>query len=128
MTLPNGAGTVPSTASRSGPASRSPAARQAGRTPARSPPSSASPAPCSSSAAASGSGPSRGADGVTVVEMAGLGRSESAKVPEELGDLAAILYEQAPDAPDTTDAPTHRRTTTTPPIPPTPTSYLRRRG
>ncbi|MFE6590738.1 cytochrome c biogenesis protein ResB [Streptomyces sp. NPDC057781] len=47
----------------------------------------------------------RGADGVTVVEMAGLGRSESAKVPEELGDLAAILYEQAPDAPDTPDAP-----------------------
>ncbi|MDT0488471.1 cytochrome c biogenesis protein ResB, partial [Streptomyces doebereineriae] len=33
----------------------------------------------------------RGADGVTVVEMAGLGRSESAKLPEELGDLAAAL-------------------------------------
>ncbi|WP_077798973.1 cytochrome c biogenesis protein ResB [Streptomyces sp. JHA26] len=42
----------------------------------------------------------RGADGVTVVEMAGLGRSESAKVPEELGDLAGILYEQAPGVPD----------------------------
>ncbi|MGW0813244.1 cytochrome c biogenesis protein ResB [Streptomyces viridiviolaceus] len=42
----------------------------------------------------------KGADGVTVVEMAGLGRSESAKVPEELGDLAGILYEQAPGAPD----------------------------
>ncbi|WP_128432786.1 cytochrome c biogenesis protein ResB [Streptomyces cyaneus] len=42
-----------------------------------------------------------GSDGVTVVEMAGLGRSESAKVPEELGDLAGILYEQAPGAPDT---------------------------
>ncbi|MFH9426693.1 cytochrome c biogenesis protein ResB [Streptomyces sp. NPDC017615] len=42
-----------------------------------------------------------GADGVTVVEMAGLGRSESAKVPEELGDLAGILYDQAPGAPDT---------------------------
>lgn len=41
-----------------------------------------------------------GSDGVTVVEMAGLGRSESAKVPEELGDLAGILYEQAPGAPD----------------------------
>ncbi|WP_399887210.1 cytochrome c biogenesis protein ResB [Streptomyces sp. BBFR51] len=41
-----------------------------------------------------------GADGVTVVEMAGLGRSESAKVPEELGDLAGILYERAPDAPE----------------------------
>ncbi|MCW5253001.1 MULTISPECIES: cytochrome c biogenesis protein ResB [unclassified Streptomyces] len=42
----------------------------------------------------------RGADGVTVVEMAGLGRSESAKVPEELGDLAALLYEKAPGVPD----------------------------
>ncbi|MEU2064108.1 cytochrome c biogenesis protein ResB [Streptomyces sp. NPDC013455] len=45
----------------------------------------------------------RGADGVTVVEMAGLGRSESAKVPEELGDLAVILYDQAPGAPDPGD-------------------------
>ncbi|MCX4568445.1 cytochrome c biogenesis protein ResB [Streptomyces viridodiastaticus] len=44
----------------------------------------------------------RGDDGVTVVEMAGLGRSESAKVPEELGDLAGILYERAPGAPDGT--------------------------
>ncbi|MER7720832.1 cytochrome c biogenesis protein ResB [Streptomyces flaveolus] len=42
----------------------------------------------------------KGADGVTVVEMAGLGRSESAKVPEELGELAGVLYEQAPGAPD----------------------------
>ncbi|MDT9699373.1 cytochrome c biogenesis protein ResB [Streptomyces sp. P17] len=43
----------------------------------------------------------KGADGVTVVEMAGLGRSESAKVPEELGDLAGILYEHAaPGAPE----------------------------
>ncbi|MFI7500187.1 cytochrome c biogenesis protein ResB [Streptomyces sp. NPDC049687] len=42
----------------------------------------------------------KGADGVTVVEMAGLGRSESAKVPEELGELAGILYDQAPGAPD----------------------------
>jgi cytochrome c biogenesis protein len=47
----------------------------------------------------------RGADGVTVVEMAGLGRSESAKVPEELGDLAGILYDQAPGAPDPDDNP-----------------------
>ncbi|WP_060883714.1 cytochrome c biogenesis protein ResB [Streptomyces caniscabiei] len=39
-----------------------------------------------------------GADGVTVVEMAGLGRSESAKVPEELGDLAAIVHAEAPTA------------------------------
>ncbi|MDL5203081.1 cytochrome c biogenesis protein ResB [Streptomyces sp. ALI-76-A] len=46
----------------------------------------------------------RGADGVTVVEMAGLGRSESAKVPEELGDLAGILYEAAPGAPDPDDS------------------------
>jgi cytochrome c biogenesis protein len=45
----------------------------------------------------------RGADGVTVVEMAGLGRSESAKVPEELGDLAGTLYDQAPGAPDADD-------------------------
>ncbi|MFE7838450.1 cytochrome c biogenesis protein ResB [Streptomyces sp. NPDC057474] len=37
-----------------------------------------------------------GPDGVTVVEMAGLGRSESAKVPEELGDLAAAVHEVAP--------------------------------
>ncbi|MEZ3180020.1 cytochrome c biogenesis protein ResB [Streptomyces pimonensis] len=42
----------------------------------------------------------RGDDGATVVEMAGLGRSESAKVPEELGDLAGILYDQAPGAPE----------------------------
>ncbi|MFF8725690.1 cytochrome c biogenesis protein ResB [Streptomyces sp. NPDC015171] len=47
----------------------------------------------------------RGADGVTVVEMAGLGRSESAKVPEELGHLAGTLYDQAPGAPDPDDPP-----------------------
>ncbi|WP_432134349.1 cytochrome c biogenesis protein ResB [Streptomyces sp. bgisy154] len=41
-----------------------------------------------------------GPDGVTVVEMAGLGRSESAKVPQELGDLAGTLYDRAPGAPD----------------------------
>ncbi|MFS4092030.1 cytochrome c biogenesis protein ResB [Streptomyces sp. AF1A] len=45
----------------------------------------------------------RGADGVTVVEMAGLGRSESAKVPEELGDLAGTLYDQAPGASEPDD-------------------------
>ncbi|MEU6545954.1 cytochrome c biogenesis protein ResB [Streptomyces sp. NPDC046859] len=46
-----------------------------------------------------------GDDGLTVVEMAGLGRSESAKVPEELGDLAGILYDLAPGAaaPEDTD-------------------------
>ncbi|MFJ8947665.1 cytochrome c biogenesis protein ResB [Streptomyces sp. NPDC102395] len=47
----------------------------------------------------------KGADGVTVVEMAGLGRSESAKLPEELGDLAGLLYDQAPAAPDPEDDP-----------------------
>ncbi|WP_455361307.1 cytochrome c biogenesis protein ResB [Streptomyces sp. SYSU K21746] len=41
----------------------------------------------------------RGADGVTVVEMAGLGRSESAKLPEELADLAAAVHAEAPTAP-----------------------------
>lgn len=39
-----------------------------------------------------------GKDGVTVVEMAGLGRSESAKLPEELSALAGALHEQAPSA------------------------------
>lgn len=42
----------------------------------------------------------RGTDGVTVVEMAGLGRSESAKLPEELTDLALTLNAQAPTAPE----------------------------
>ncbi|WEH40340.1 cytochrome c biogenesis protein ResB [Streptomyces sp. AM 2-1-1] len=41
----------------------------------------------------------RGADGVTVVEMAGLGRSESAKLPEELLALAVALNDVAPTAP-----------------------------
>ncbi len=57
----------------------------------------------------------KGPDGVTVVEMGGLGRSESAKVPEELGDLAGILYDQAPGAP-ILSPPT--------PQPPTPQPYL----
>ncbi|WP_435058277.1 cytochrome c biogenesis protein ResB [Streptomyces sp. bgisy060] len=43
----------------------------------------------------------RGEDGVTVVEMAGLGRSESAKLPEELGDLVVALTAEAPPAPAT---------------------------
>ncbi|MEV7089801.1 cytochrome c biogenesis protein ResB [Streptomyces sp. NPDC093085] len=42
----------------------------------------------------------RGADGVTVVEMAGLGRSESARLPEELADLAGTLHAEAPTAPE----------------------------
>lgn len=46
-----------------------------------------------------------GPDGVTVVEMAGLGRSESAKLPEELAVLAAALHEQAPSAPAPAAAP-----------------------
>lgn len=40
----------------------------------------------------------RGKDGVTVVEMASLGRSESAKLPEELAALAGALHQQAPTA------------------------------
>ncbi|MFE4670669.1 cytochrome c biogenesis protein ResB [Streptomyces sp. NPDC056716] len=70
----------------------------------------------------------RGADGVTVVEMAGLGRSESAKVPEELGQLADQLYDKAPGAPepdpdsDATPEPTPTRTPTPTPTP-TPDSH-----
>ncbi|GAB2876305.1 cytochrome c biogenesis protein ResB [Streptomyces deserti] len=60
----------------------------------------------------------QGADGVTVVEMAGLGRSESAKVPEELGDLAGILYDQAPGAPDPDDDPAASSTTPDPQVVP----------
>jgi cytochrome c biogenesis protein len=41
-----------------------------------------------------------GEDGVTTVEMAGLGRSESARLPHELGDLAAGLQPHAPPAPE----------------------------
>ncbi|MFF0483975.1 cytochrome c biogenesis protein ResB [Streptomyces sp. NPDC004435] len=46
----------------------------------------------------------RGEDGVTVVEMAGLGRSESAKLPEELADLAVALTATAPPAPEPAEA------------------------
>ncbi|WP_019549507.1 cytochrome c biogenesis protein ResB [Streptomyces sulphureus] len=38
----------------------------------------------------------KGRDGRTVVEMAGLGRSESTRLPEELAGLAASLYAEAP--------------------------------
>ena len=41
----------------------------------------------------------RGEDGTTVVEMAGLGRSESTKLPEELADLAVALQPDAPALP-----------------------------
>ncbi|MGW7411527.1 cytochrome c biogenesis protein ResB [Streptomyces sp. NPDC054863] len=37
-----------------------------------------------------------GDDGITVVEMAGLGRSESGRLPEELAALAGSLHTQAP--------------------------------
>ncbi|WP_367124472.1 cytochrome c biogenesis protein ResB [Streptomyces phytohabitans] len=37
-----------------------------------------------------------GPDGRTVVEMAGLGRSESARLPEELSDLATSMQAEAP--------------------------------
>jgi cytochrome c biogenesis protein len=40
----------------------------------------------------------RGDDGRTTVEMAGLGRSESARLPHELGDLAGALQPYAPPA------------------------------
>ncbi|WP_327156180.1 cytochrome c biogenesis protein ResB [Streptomyces tubercidicus] len=52
------------------------------------------------------------ADGHTVVELAGLGRSESARLPEELAELALALEpdaplteatEDGPDAPDASD-------------------------
>jgi cytochrome c biogenesis protein len=36
--------------------------------------------------------------------MAGLGRSESAKLPEELADLAVTLHDMAPTAPDDASA------------------------
>ncbi|MFF0437369.1 cytochrome c biogenesis protein ResB [Streptomyces sp. NPDC004327] len=48
----------------------------------------------------------RGADGVTVVEMAGLGRSESARLPEELAELAALLNAEAPTAPEAAETTT----------------------
>ncbi|MEV4438041.1 cytochrome c biogenesis protein ResB [Streptomyces sp. NPDC049577] len=40
----------------------------------------------------------RAADGRTVVELAGLGRSESARLPEELADIAVALQPDAPPA------------------------------
>ncbi|ARZ69351.1 cytochrome C biogenesis protein [Streptomyces albireticuli] len=45
-----------------------------------------------------------GEDGQTVVEVAGLGRSESARLPEELADLAVALYPDAPPVTDPTDS------------------------
>ena len=56
----------------------------------------------------------RGADGVTVVEVAGLGRSESAKLPEEIGDLAALVHDKAPTQ---TDADPDREPDAATPVP-----------
>ncbi|MFF0476683.1 cytochrome c biogenesis protein ResB [Streptomyces sp. NPDC004284] len=50
----------------------------------------------------------RGEDGVTVVEMAGLGRSESAKLPEELAELAVTLNTEAPTAPEPAEDPAEK--------------------
>jgi cytochrome c biogenesis protein len=47
----------------------------------------------------------RGDDGITVVEMAGLGRNESPKLSEELADLAVTLNSEAPTAPDPVEVP-----------------------
>ncbi|MEU1417409.1 cytochrome c biogenesis protein ResB [Streptomyces sp. NPDC005731] len=58
-----------------------------------------------------------GADGVTVVEMAGLGRSESAKLPEELGDLAALVHDRAPTRTDEKDADPDQEPGATTPVP-----------
>ncbi|WP_329175805.1 cytochrome c biogenesis protein ResB [Streptomyces sp. NBC_01477] len=42
----------------------------------------------------------RAEDGVTVVEMGGLGRSESARIADEIGDVALQLLPDAPVTPD----------------------------
>ncbi|MEV1045152.1 cytochrome c biogenesis protein ResB [Streptomyces sp. NPDC049916] len=62
----------------------------------------------------------RGADGVTVVEMAGLGRSESARLPEELGDLAAALTATAPVAPESPEGSDSPQTSEKPETPESP--------
>ncbi|MCE7080298.1 cytochrome c biogenesis protein ResB [Streptomyces sp. ST2-7A] len=41
-----------------------------------------------------------GPDGRTLVEMGSLGRTESSRIPEELGELAAVLSRRAPALPD----------------------------
>jgi cytochrome c biogenesis protein len=60
--------------------------------------------------------------------MAGLGRSESAKVPEELGDLAGILYDLAPGATTEPDPKTRTPTRKQRPPPPNPPPYLPPKG
>jgi cytochrome c biogenesis protein len=47
----------------------------------------------------------RGGDGATRVELGGLGRSESARIADELGDLAFQLQPAAPAKPDEPDEP-----------------------
>jgi cytochrome c biogenesis protein len=54
----------------------------------------------------------RGADGTTLVEMGGLGRSESARIADELGDIALQLQPDAPPAPDTPGTTTATTTAT----------------
>ncbi|MCH6161910.1 cytochrome c biogenesis protein ResB [Streptomyces marispadix] len=56
-----------------------------------------------------------GPDGLTVVEMAGLGRSESARLPEELGDLAYALQDGAPPAEDADQQDAHQDDADRPP-------------
>lgn len=46
---------------------------------------------------------STGKDGYTVVEMASLGRTESSRIPDELGDLAMALQDHAPALPEQDD-------------------------
>jgi cytochrome c biogenesis protein len=46
-----------------------------------------------------------GPDGTTLVELGGLGRSESARIADELGDLAYQLQPDAPAKPDPAPAP-----------------------
>src|SRR5882757_5226866 len=46
----------------------------------------------------------RAADGSTLVELGGLGRSESAKIADEIGDVALQLLPDAPMAPDEPEA------------------------
>ncbi len=106
LTLPNGAGSHHLREGHQGVGrlpDRPGAGRRLGARRCRRRDPSVSPRPCSSSAAGCGCARRASADGVTVVEMAGLGRSESAKVPQELGDLAGNLYDQAPGAPDPDD-------------------------
>jgi cytochrome c biogenesis protein len=51
----------------------------------------------------------RAEDGATVVEMGGLGRSESARIADELGDVALQLLPDAPAVPDDEPPPAQPR-------------------